>query len=153
MANKKPKKHDERAAHGNRQDAPEVWPGGMPYTVYFPDGKDYRGADLEHPAPLPRIGDRVDYIDERGVTKQFRVRDVVHTLQTSAAARPSVREGPATPNALARTDDAPAEALGGAGTLRSGLPEVFLAPMEPDARAAAKPKPKPQKRSRPATPP
>lgn len=143
MANKKPRKHDERRAHANRQNAPEAgWPGAIPYTVYFPDGRDYRGADLEYPAPLPRIGDRADYIDERGVTHQFRVRDVVHTFQTSAAGRPSVREGTASPNSVAMTDDAPAEPPGGAGTLRAGLPEVFLAPIEPAARAAAKPKPR-----------
>lgn len=143
MPSKKPRKHDERAARAGRQDAPEPgWPGGIPYTVYFPDGKDYRGADLEHAAPLPRIGDRVDYIDERGVTLRFQVREVVHTLQTSAAGRPSVQEGSASPNSVARTDDSPAEAPGGAGTLRAGLPEVFLAPIEPDARAAVKPRPR-----------
>lgn len=147
MPTKKPKKRDERA-HANRQDAPDSWPGGMPYTVYFPDGKDFRGADLDRPAPLPRIGDRVDYIDERGVTHQYRVRDVVHTLQTSAVTRPSVHEGTASPNAVARTDDAAAEPPGGGGTLRSGLPEVFLAPIGAVAAAAAKPRPR--KRSRPA---
>ena len=140
MANKKPKKHDERAAHASRQNASEDWPAGVPYTVYFPEGKDYRGADLEHAAPLPRVGDRVDYIDERGASHQYRVHEVVHTLQTSAATRPSVQEGTATPNALARTDDTPAEAPGGGGTLRSGLPEVFLAPIEVNARAPAKPR-------------
>lgn len=147
MPPKKPKKHDERA-HANRQDAPESWPGGVPYTVYFPDGKDFRGADLDRPAPLPRIGDRVDYIDERATMHRYRVQDVVHTFQTSAATRPSVHEGTGSPNAVARTDDAAAEPPGGAGTLRSGLPEVFLAPIEADARAAAKPPPR--KRSRPA---
>jgi hypothetical protein len=120
----------------------------MPYTVYFPDGEGFRGADLEHPAPLPRVGDSVDYIDERGVTHRFEVREVVHTLQTSAAARPSVKEGPTSPNSLARTDDA-AEPPGGAGALRAGLPEVFLAPMVPAGRAAAA-KAKPRKRGRPA---
>jgi hypothetical protein len=150
VANKKPKKHDVRAAHLDREVAAAGWPGGTPYTVYFPDGKDYRGADLEQPAQLPRIGDRVDYIDERGVTHLFRVREVVHTLQTSAAIRPSVHEGPASPNALARTDDSAAEPPGGSGNLRGGLPEVFLAPIEPDA--AAGPKPQPRRRGRPAPP-
>jgi hypothetical protein len=130
MAPKKPKRHDERAAHRDRPDMPEAgWPGGIPYTVYFPDGEGYRGADIEHQAPLPRVGDAVDYIDERGSTHRYVVREVVHTLQTSAAGRPSVKEGSATPNALARTDDGPPEAPGGAGTVRAGLPEVFLAPV------------------------
>jgi hypothetical protein len=114
----------------------------MPYTVYFPDSEGYRGADLEHSAPLPRVGDRVDYIDERGVTLRFVVREVVHTLQSSVTGRPSVEEGPASPNALARTDDAPAEPPGATGSLRAGLPEVFLAPMErqPTAQKKARPR-------------
>jgi len=134
--------HDERLSHLARQDtSEEAWPNGMPYTVYFPDGDGFRGADLEYPAPLPRVGDTVDYIDERGATHRFQVREVVHTLQTSAADRPSVKEGPASPNSLARTDNA-AEPPGGAGALRAGLPEVFLGPMKPDARPAAKPTPR-----------
>jgi hypothetical protein len=149
MPTKKQKRHVERLTHAARPDtAEEGWPAGMPYTVYFPDGEGFRGADLEHPAPLPRVGDTVDYIDERGLTHRYQVREVVHTLQTSAADRPSVKEGPASPNSLARTDDAAAEPPGGAGALRVGLPEVFLAPMKPAARAAAKPKPR--RRGRPA---
>ena len=128
-------KQDKPALYRNRQDASEEgWPTGTPYTVYFPAGDGFRGADLEHPAPLPRVGDSVDYIDERGTSRRFRVRDVIHTLQTSAAARPSVKEGDASPNALARTDDAPAEAPGGAGALRAGLPEVFLEAIERKGR-------------------
>jgi hypothetical protein len=142
MPSRKPRKHDERPAHPNRQDtSDEGWPSGMPYTVYFPDGDGFRGADIEYPAPLPRVGDVVDYIDERGAPHRYRVSQVVHTLQTSAAARPSVKEGPASPNTLARTDDGQAEPPGGGGALRAGLPEVFLAPME-----AAKPR-RPAKRS------
>jgi hypothetical protein len=145
---KKQQHHDERQAHLTRQDtAEESWPDGLPYTIYFPDGDGFRGADLEYPAPLPRVGDTVDYIDERGATHRFQVCEVVHTLQTSAADRPSVKEGPASPNSLARTDDT-AEPPGGAGALRAGLPEVFLAPMKPDRRAAARPKSR--QRSRPA---
>ena len=141
---KKQPRHDERRAHLTRQDtAEEAWPDGMPYTVYFPDGDGFRGADLEYPAPLPRVGDTVEYIDERGARHQYQVRQVVHTLQTSAADRPSVKEGPASPNSLARTDDA-AEAPGGAGALRAGLPEVFLEPMKPDARPAVRPRPRKQ---------
>jgi hypothetical protein len=140
--NKKQQRHDERRAHLTRQDtAEEAWPDGMPYTVYFPDGDGFRGADLEYPAPLPRVGDTVEYIDERGARHRYHVRQVVHILQTSAADRPSVREGPASPNSLARTDVA-AEAPGGAGALRAGLPEVFLGPMKPDDRPAVRPRPR-----------
>jgi hypothetical protein len=151
MPSKKPKKHDEGIAHPNRQDRPdEGWPAGMPYTVYFPDGEGFRGADIDHPAPLPRVGDMIDYIDERGATHRYRVGEVVHTLQTSATVRPSVKEGSASPNALARTDDSQAEAPGGSGSLRAGLPEVFLEPIEPGGRASAKPGAR--KRRRPAPP-
>lgn len=143
---KKQPRHDERLAHLTRQDtAEEAWPDGMPYTVYFPDGAGFRGADLEYPAPLPRVGDTVEYIDERGARHRYQVRQVVHTLQTSAADRPSVKEGPASPNSLARTDEGAAEPPGGAGALRAGLPEVFLVPTKPAAQRAAKP----QKRATP----
>lgn len=141
MPARKPKQHDERTAHPGRQDASaEAWPAGVTYTIYFPDGEGFRGADLEHPAPLPRVGDTLDYIDERGEVHRYRVRDVVHTLQTSAATRPSVKDGPASPNSLARTDPAAAEPPGGGATLRAGLPEVFLAPIDAEQRPR-RPKP------------
>ncbi|MGH2456842.1 MAG: hypothetical protein ACRDHD_11380, partial [Candidatus Limnocylindria bacterium] len=63
---------------GDRPNAPDGgWPTGMPYTVHFPHGDGYREADLEHAAPLPRAGDLVEYIDERGATHRYRVREVV----------------------------------------------------------------------------
>jgi hypothetical protein len=100
---------------------------GIPYTVHFPDGDGTSAADLEHPAPLPRVGDMVEYIDERGACRRYRVREVIHTLQTSAAYRPLVAEGEASPQAIARpNEDAAAERPGGAGQLRAGLPKVFL---------------------------
>ncbi|MGH2456894.1 MAG: hypothetical protein ACRDHD_11645, partial [Candidatus Limnocylindria bacterium] len=92
-----------------------------------PHGDGYREADLEHAAPLPRAGDLVEYIDERGATHRYRVREVVHTLQTSAANRPAVEDGQASPQALARVgEDDAAEAPGGAGIVRAGLPRVVL---------------------------
>jgi hypothetical protein len=140
---KKQQQHDEGRAHLTRQNtAEEAWPDGMPFTVYFPDGDGFRGADLEYPAPLPRVGDTVEYIDERGDRHRFQVRQVVHTFQTSAADRPSVKEGPASPNSLARTDEGAAEPPGGAGALRAGLPEVFLGPIRPDAGTATKARPR-----------
>jgi hypothetical protein len=104
-----------------------IWPNGMPYTVQFPDGDGLFAADLEHPAPLPRVGDLIEYIDERGASRRYRVREVLHTLQTSAAHRPTVAEGDASPQAIARVEtEAQAKRPGGAGLLRSGLPKVFL---------------------------
>jgi hypothetical protein len=103
------------------------WPNGMPYTVHFPDGDGSGAADLEHPAPLPRVGDMVEYIDERGGRRRYRVREVVHTLQTSAVNRPIVADGKASPQSIARIeDDAQPERPGDPGQLRAGLPKVFL---------------------------
>ena len=95
----------------------------MPWTVRFPDGEQPPLADLEHPAPLPRIGDSVEYIDEHGARHRYRVRDVVHTLQSSAASRPSVDEGTFTPVSLARGEG---DREGSFGSLRAGLPTVVL---------------------------
>ena len=102
------------------------WPNGMPYTVQFP-GETGDAADLEHPAPLPRVGDIVEYIDETGATHRYNVREVVHTLQTTAAHRPHVADGTASPQAIARLADGDApEQPGEGGELRAGLPKVFL---------------------------
>jgi hypothetical protein len=106
-----------------------TWPDGMPYTVQFPDGDGSFAADLEHPAPLPRVGDMIEYIDERGTARRYRVREVLHTLQTSPAHRPIVAEGEASPQAIARVEGAQPEqpgGPGGPGLLRAGLPKVFL---------------------------
>lgn len=108
-------------------DEPEgAWPSGMPYTVHFPDGDGYTEADLEHPAPLPRVGDTVEYLDEAGGCRRYRVREVIHTLQSSAAHRPRVEDEDASPDALARVDGEPAERPGEGGLLRAGLPKVLL---------------------------
>jgi hypothetical protein len=108
-----------------------IWPNGMPYTVQFPDGDGLFAADLEHPAPLPRVGDLIEYIDERGMARRYRVAEVLHTLQTSPARRPMVAEGKASPQAIARPEpDAQPERPGGQGLLRAGLPKVFLEPVD-----------------------
>jgi hypothetical protein len=105
----------------------QTWAYGMPYTVQFPDGDGRAEADLEHPAHLPRVGDIVEYIDERGASYRYRVREVVHTLQSSAAYRPTVADVGTSPDALARPDEAePAELPGASGQVRAGLPKVFL---------------------------
>ncbi len=107
------------------------FPVGLPYTVYFPgeDGQ-VRAADLEHPAPVPRLGEIIEYIDERGRCERFVVREVVHTLQTSAASRPSVDSEAYAATAIARDSGQPAEIPGDGGELRAGLPKVFVDRME-----------------------
>jgi hypothetical protein len=107
------------------------WPSGMPYTVQFPDGDGSSAADLEHPAPLPRVGDLVEYIDEVGASHRYRVREVIHTLQTSATHRPHVADGAASPQAIARVGEGEdAERPGEGGELRAGLPKVVLEALE-----------------------
>jgi hypothetical protein len=102
-------------------------PVGLPYTVLFPDGEGYASADLEHPAHLPRVGDRVEYIDEAGAVHGYVVDVVIHTYQAGQGRRPAVAERGFTPAALARDLDAEAEAPGRAGSIRAGLPQVVLA--------------------------
>jgi hypothetical protein len=103
------------------------FPAGLPYTVYFPgDDGVSRGADLEHPAPVPRVGEIVEYIDERGECQRYIVREVVHTLQTSAVGRPLVSAERNAATSLARNRNEPAELPGDGGELRAGLPKVFL---------------------------
>lgn len=93
-------------------------PPGMPWTLCVRD-EDW-SADLEHAAPLPRVGDRIEYIGEDGGRRIFRVEEVVHTLQASAAYRPRVRDEERGPNAV--TDVPP----GGPRELRAGLPRVVV---------------------------
>jgi hypothetical protein len=91
----------------------------MPWTLVV-DGEEW-SADLEHGAPLPRAGDRIDYIADDGQQRRFRVREVVHTVQSSPLERPTVREERSSPNSTV-------EGAGGRlpRTLRAGLPQVFV---------------------------
>jgi hypothetical protein len=103
--------------------------GGTPYTVYFPGQDGYRAADLAHAAPLPHAGDLVDYLDERGVTHRFRVREVVHTLQVAPEFRSAPRsEAPGAPAEEGAREEAAGFApdIPEATKLRGGLPEVIL---------------------------
>ena len=97
--------------------------GGTPYTVYFPNGDGYRAADLAHAAPLPQVGDLVDYLDEAGVTHRYRVREVIHTLQVAPAYRPVPRGRGEGGEAAESGDQHPVPE---ATELRAGLPEVVL---------------------------
>lgn len=99
--------------------------GGTPYTVYFPRGRGYRAADLEHAAPLPRPGDLVEYIDEGGTAHHYEVVEVTHTLQAAPAARPRVRDRDFPPASYAKRPGSRQPDPFQAG-LRSGLPIVIL---------------------------
>jgi hypothetical protein len=81
------------------------WPVDLPYTLYFPRRGGFAAADIEHSAPLPRVGDTIEYIDAQTISHRYRVIDVVHTFQDSSA-----------------TQSAETIRL-----LRSGLPAVYLA--------------------------
>lgn len=98
----------------------------MPWTVLIPEEDGgYRSADLEHGAPLPRIGDAVEYIDESGSRHWYRVEKVVHTLQSAASTRPLVQDGAGSPNTTPRLGEVP-EAPASTGQVRAGLPRVYL---------------------------
>lgn len=94
-------------------------PGLMPWTLVVED--EGWTADLEHGAWLPAVGDRVDFIAEDGRQRVFRVREVIHTLQSSASERPAVNAGTHTPNS---TVDGPSD--GPPRELRAGLPRVVV---------------------------
>ncbi len=93
----------------------------MPWTLVV-EGEDW-SADLEHGAPLPRVGERVDFIADDGSQRAFRVTEVVHTVQRSASDRPAVREEQLGPNSTVdgASDGPPRE-------LRAGLPRVIVTP-------------------------
>jgi hypothetical protein len=94
----------------------------MPWTLVV--GDDWE-SDLEHGAPLPRVGDRIEFITDEGERRAFRVERVVHTVQRSASTRPAVRDEAASPNSTldGASDGAPA-------LLRAGLPRVIVTPEE-----------------------
>ena len=95
-------------------------PDLMPWTLVV-EGEDW-SADLEHGAPLPRIGDRVDFIANDGELRSYRVTEVVHTVQGTASDRPRVRDEHTLPNSVVDgPDDEPPREL------RAGLPRVIVA--------------------------
>lgn len=96
-------------------------PIGTAWTLDVPD--EGWAADLEHAAPLPRVGERVEYIGEDGRRRLFRVRDIVHVLQPSASERPPVRDETTSPNATINEGDADLAP----SSLRAGLPRVVVA--------------------------
>jgi hypothetical protein len=100
-------------------------PVGQPWTLIV-EAEGW-SADLEHAAPLPRAGERIEYIAEDGTRRWFRVRDVVHTVQPTATERPPVSAETTSPNATVNSPTHPAHAP---GELRAGLPRVFADPEE-----------------------
>jgi hypothetical protein len=96
-------------------------PIGTAWTLQV-DGEDGWSADLEHAAPLPRVGERIEFIGEDGRRRDFRVTEVVHTLQTSASERPPVSAERGGPKSIVTegADDDPPRAL------RAGLPRVVV---------------------------
>jgi hypothetical protein len=98
-------------------------PIGQPWTLIVE--AERWSADLEHAAPLPRIGEGIEYIAEDGNRRTFRVRDVVHTVQPTSSERPPVRDESTSPNATVNEDGHPPHVP---DTLRAGLPRVFADP-------------------------
>lgn len=117
-----------------RRDRPlEVDEGGGPPlgTAWTLEviGDEGDSADLEHAAPLPRIGEGIELIRVDGSRRLLRVRDVIHVLQPSASDRPPVREEQTGPNSTV-SGAAPRRVL---RLLRAGLPRV-VAVDDPDPR-------------------
>ena len=88
------------------------------------EGDDGWAADLQHAAPVPRVGERVEFIAEDGTRRHYRVTEVAHTLQTSASERPRVRDERSLPNSVV-TDEVD---RGAPRELRAGLPRVIAVP-------------------------
>lgn len=107
----------------------EVEEGGGPPvgTAWTLDivGDEPGSADLEHAAPLPRVGEAIELIHADGSRRFLRVRDVVHVLQPSASERPPVREEATGPNSTVAGKPA-----GEFRLLRAGLPKVVAEEVE-----------------------
>jgi hypothetical protein len=98
-------------------------PVGQPWTLVI-EAEGW-SADLEHAAPLPRVGELIEYIAEDGTRRTYRVRDVVHTVQPTATERPRVGDEDTSPNATVSESGHPAHVP---TELRAGLPRVFVDP-------------------------
>ncbi len=117
---------------GGREGALSAEEGGGPpigtaWTLQVDvDGEVGWSADLEHAAPLPRIGERIEFIGADGCRQAFRVSAVIHTLQPSASDRPPVRAEERGPNSIV-TDGTNATVP---RSLRAGLPRVVVVPAD-----------------------
>jgi hypothetical protein len=108
--------HDEGAASRLEELGPEQGggpPDKLPWTL---EVEGEWSADLEHGAALPRIGERLEFIDAGGTRLGYRVKEIVHTLQASATELPLVGDEP-----IGSADEPPR-------ALRAGLPRVIVVP-------------------------
>jgi hypothetical protein len=95
-------------------------PIGTPWTLVV-EAEGW-SADLEHAAPIPRIGETIEYITETGDRRSYRVARIVHTVQGSATERPPVRSEASGPNSTVSGDHPDHVPTG----LRAGLPRVHV---------------------------
>lgn len=95
-------------------------PDKLPWTL---EVEGQWSADLEHGAALPRVGELLEFITERGARQRYRVKEIVHTLQTSASERPPIRAERSSPNAVVDEEEARLPRV-----LRAGLPRVIVVP-------------------------
>lgn len=96
-------------------------PDKLPWTL---EVEGQWSADLEHGAALPRVGERLEFITERGTRQQYRVQEIVHTLQTSASERPPISSERSGPNAVVDEEEDRLPRV-----LRAGLPRVIVVPI------------------------
>jgi hypothetical protein len=102
-------------------------PIGTAWTLQVDvDGDVGWSSDLEHAAPLPRIGERIEFIGVDGSRQAFRVTAVVHTLQPAASDRPPVQAEERGPNSIV-ADGTNATVP---RSLRAGLPRVVVVPTD-----------------------
>lgn len=114
--------HDDRPLDVEEGGGP---PLGTAWTLDIA-GDDPESADLEHAAPLPRIGEAIELISADGSRRYLRVRQVIHVLQPSASDRPPVRDEERGPNSTVQDPTAiPRSRL-----LRAGLPRVVAVEMD-----------------------
>ena len=101
-------------------------PAGTAWTLDVL-GEEGWSADLEHAAPLPRIGETIELIRADGSRRHLRVREVIHVLQPSASTRPAVRDEASGPNSIV-VDEADAFETDRPRLLRAGLPRIVAEP-------------------------
>jgi hypothetical protein len=96
-------------------------PAGQPWTLIVES--ESWSADLEHAAPMPRVGELIEYIAEDGARHTYRVREIVHTVQSAASERPAVGAEDSLPNT---TVSGPRPPNPTPRELRAGLPRVYV---------------------------
>ena len=121
----------ERPLQADQELGPDAGGGpplGTAWTLAIDGESGGWEADLEHAAPLPRVGETVEFIADDGRRRRYRVTAVLHTLQSSATERPRVRDERSSPNSIVTEgalDDPPR-------ALRAGLPRVVVVAADRD---------------------